>query len=304
MNILSTHQLSKTYASGTRALEEISIDIKRGEIFALLGPNGAGKTTFIGIVSGLINKTSGTATVDGHDINLEWRAARQAIGLVPQEIHLDIFLSAEKILGYQSGFHGKNPNPDLVENILKRLSLWEKRSDEIRFLSGGMKRRVLIAKALITEPSILFLDEPTAGVDVELRKDMWEIIRELKNSGTTVILTTHYIEEAELLADRIGVIDRGKLLLVEEKETLMRRMGEKTLTIKLGKKLESLPLSLLKHQSSLSEDGQSITLRYSSDESCIFPIIKTLEQEGIPLCDLATTETSLEDIFVTLTRKP
>lgn len=301
MSMLSAQGLSKTYDTGVRALDDVSIDIHKGEVFALLGPNGAGKTTFIGIISGLVQKTSGTATIDGHDIGTSWRLARQAIGLVPQEIHLDIFLSAEAIIKNQRGFHGKSPHPALVTEILKRLSLWDKRHEQVRFLSGGMKRRVLIAKALVTEPKVLFLDEPTAGVDVELRKDMWNIIRDLKEKGTTIVLTTHYIEEAELLADRIGIIHNGKLILVEEKTTLMKRMGEKTLNILLRKPVRNLPETLKTFPVTLSEDGLTLTIRYSVENSPVFPILSILEQEGVFPFDLVTRETSLEEIFVNLT---
>lgn len=242
--IISIKNLSKKYDSGTHALKDVSLDIREGEIFALLGPNGAGKTTLIGATTGIVTHTSGSINVMGKDVVKDYRFTRSMIGLVPQEIHLDIFLSVEQILANQRGFYGKPKNPKLLERIMKQLSLWDKRHDETRFLSGGMKRRVLIGKALTNEPKILFLDEPTAGVDVELRKDMWRIVKELKQQGTTIILTTHYIEEAELLADRIGIINGGELMLVEEKETLMRRMGEKTLVLHLEKPIDHIPNTL------------------------------------------------------------
>ncbi|QQS20676.1 MAG: ABC transporter ATP-binding protein [Candidatus Moraniibacteriota bacterium] len=303
MSILSASHLSKTYSSGVRALDDLSLDIQSGEIFALLGPNGAGKTTFIGIIAGLVKKTSGSATIDGYDFERHWREARTRIGLVPQEIHLDIFLSAETILKNQRGFHGKRPNPRLVEKLLKEFSLFEKKDEEVRSLSGGMKRRVLIAKALVTEPKILFLDEPTAGVDVELRKDMWNTVKRLKDEGVTVILTTHYIEEAELLADRIGIINSGRLILVEEKQTLMKRMSEKTLDISLKNPLPRLPEHLSMLPLSLSSDGHTLTLRYSAGERNIPALLTELEKAGISVEDLSTQETSLEEIFINLTHK-
>lgn len=303
-DILSTQSLSKTYERGVVALDRVSLTIRRGEIFALLGPNGAGKTTCISIISGLVKKTSGTVAVDGHDIETDWRAARRAIGLVPQEIRLDIFLSAEAILNNQRGFHGKPPCPKLVKRILEELSLWDKRTEEVRTLSGGMKRRVLIAKALVTEPKILFLDEPTAGVDVELRKDMWDIIRSLKENGTTIVLTTHYIEEAELLADRIGIINTGKLILVEEKTTLMKKMGEKTLAITLAESILDLPSALRRFPISLSKNGRLMTVRYSADDAPVASLLAAIKDSELQIVDVATSETSLEDIFVHLTHKP
>jgi ABC-2 type transport system ATP-binding protein len=300
MPLISIRDVSKTYKGGSTALKHISLDIEKGEIFALLGPNGAGKTTLIGIVTGLVTLTSGTVTVAGKDIIKDYRATRSMIGFVPQEIALDIFLSVEQVLKNQRGFYGKPAHPKLLERILKDLSLWEKRHEEIRFLSGGMKRRVLIAKALTNEPSILFLDEPTAGVDVELRKDMWDHIRRLRDRGTTIILTTHYIEEAELLADRIGIINRGQLILVEDKKTLMRKMGEKTITIHLSEPIPSLPKSFHDERLSLSQNGREISLQYSSDETCVFPLLNKLAEHRLPVCDVTTTETSLEEIFVNL----
>lgn len=303
MAIISIQHLSKTYGSGLNALQDVSLDIHSGEIFALLGPNGAGKTTLIGIITGLVTKTSGTVFVDGKDIERDYRYTRSLIGFVPQEISLDIFLSVEQILKNQRGFYGKPANPALLERIMRDLSLWDKRHTIVRELSGGMKRRVLIAKALTNEPKILFLDEPTAGVDVDLRKDMWEQVQKLRASGTTIILTTHYIEEAELLADRIGVINEGKLILVEEKETLMKKMGEKTLIVQLKKPLEAIPPTIASPRLSLSEDRRSLSLQYSSEEPAVFPFLQALEKHDISASDITTTETSLEEIFVTLIGK-
>ena len=303
MALISIKDLSKVYGSGLHALQHVSLDIRSGEIFALLGPNGAGKTTLIGIITGLVNKTSGEVLVDGKDIEADYRYTRSLIGFVPQEIALDIFLSVEQVLKNQRGFYGKPENPKLLERIMRDLSLWDKRHAEIRSLSGGMKRRVLIAKALTNEPKILFLDEPTAGVDVDLRKDMWEQVKKLRESGTTIILTTHYIEEAELLADRIGVINKGKLVLVEDKDTLMKKMGEKTLAITLEKPLESIPEPLSRYRLALSEDGRTLSLQYSSEDRIAASFLRDLEQYNISILDLATTETSLEEIFVTLIGK-
>ena len=303
MSLISVKNLSKTYSSGLHALRDISLDIRSGEIFALLGPNGAGKTTLIGIITGLVTKTSGKVLVDGKDIEKDYRYTRGLIGFVPQEISLDIFLSVEQILKNQRGFYGKSANPALLERIMRDLSPWDKRHTEVRSLSGGMKRRVLIAKALTNEPKILFLDEPTAGVDVDLRKDMWEQVKKLRESGTTIILTTHYIEEAELLADRIGIINEGKLILVEEKETLMKKMGEKTLIVQLGEPLHSIPPALSRYRITLSEDKQILSLQYSSEEQAVSPFLQTLRDQNISVSDITTTETSLEEIFVTLIGK-
>lgn len=303
MAIISIQHLSKTYGSGLNALQDVSLDIHSGEIFALLGPNGAGKTTLIGIITGLVTKTSGSVLVDGKDIEKDYRYTRSLIGFVPQEISLDIFLSVEQILKNQRGFYGKPANPALLERIMRDLSLWDKRHTIVREISGGMKRRVLIAKALTNEPKILFLDEPTAGVDVDLRKDMWEHMQKLRASGTTIILTTHYIEEAELLADRIGVINTGKLVLVENKETLMKKMGEKTLIVRLEKPLETIPPTLTGPRLTLSDDRRSLSLQYSSEEPAVFPFLQALEKHSISASDITTTETSLEEIFVTLIEK-
>lgn len=303
MSILSVSNVSKRYANGTHALENVNLEIREGEIFALLGPNGAGKTTLIGIITGLVNASAGSVEVFGKDVVSEYRFTRSVIGFVPQEIQLDIFLSVRQVLENQRGFYGKPRNPKLIERLLKTFSLWDKRNDEIRSLSGGMKRRVLIAKALTNESKILFLDEPTAGVDVELRKDMWEQIRKLKESGTTIILTTHYIEEAELLADRIGIITNGKLILVEEKETLMKRMGEKTLVLTLEKLLNRLPESLRFGGLALSSNGMELTYQYSVDDDGVANIIRAVADCGIGIRDITTKATSLEEIFVKLTEK-
>lgn len=303
MSILSVRNVSKRYANGTHALENVNLEIREGEIFALLGPNGAGKTTLIGIIMGLVNASAGSVEVFGKNVVSEYRFTRSVIGCVPQEIQLDIFLPVQQVLENQRGFFGKPRNPKLIERLLKTFSLWDKRNDEIRSLSGGMKRRVLIAKALTNEPKILFLDEPTAGVDVELRKDMWEQIRTLKELGTTIILTTHYIEEAELLADRIGIINNGKLILVEEKETLMKRMGEKTLVLTLEKPLNRLPESLRFGGLALSSNGVELTYQYSVDDDGVANIIRAVADCGIGIRDITTKATSLEEIFVKLTEK-
>lgn len=304
MSIVSINNLSKTYAGGVHALRDINLGIQEGEIFGLLGPNGAGKTTLIGVITGLVTKTAGEVLVFGKDVEKDYRFTRSVIGLVPQEIQLEIFLPVQEILENQRGFYGKPKNPKLVEDVLRTFSLWDKRREQVRFLSGGMKRRVLIAKALMNEPKILFLDEPSAGVDVELRKDMWEQITKLKKSGTTIILTTHYIEEAELLADRIGIINNGELVLVEQKEKLMKQMGEKTLVVALARSLSVLPLALHRPDMILSQDGKEIRYRYSVDDGGVNTVIKELVQEGIAVRDVTTTATKLEEIFVNLIKKP
>src|SRR5512141_2813679 len=256
--IISVANLSKTYGSGFKALNRINLDIKRGEIFALLGPNGAGKTTLISIICGIANLSEGKVTVDGHDINADYRAARSLIGLVPQELHTDAFESVWATVSFSRGLFGKPKNPAHIEKILKDLTLWDKKDNKIRTLSGGMKRRVLIAKALSHEPQVLFLDEPTAGVDVELRKDMWQVVRDLRAAGVTIILTTHYIEEAEDMADRIGIISKGEIILVEDKAELMRKLGKKQLTLHLQKPLGAVPAALTSHALSLSADGSDL----------------------------------------------
>jgi ABC-2 type transport system ATP-binding protein len=301
-SIISIQNLSKTYASGFRALKDVNLDINRGEIFALLGPNGAGKTTLIGIVCGILNGSTGTVTVDGHDIVTDYRAARSLIGLVPQELHTDAFESVWATASFSRGLFNKPSNPAYVEKILRSLSLWDKKDNRIMTLSGGMKRRVLIAKALAHEPQILFLDEPTAGVDVELRKDMWQVIRDLRASGVTIILTTHYIEEAEDMADRVGVISKGEIILVEEKAELMRKLGKKQLILQLQNKLETLPPALAAHNLSLANDGTELVFTYDTkaERTGVTRLLSALGDADIRFRDLRTTQSSLEDIFVGL----
>jgi ABC-2 type transport system ATP-binding protein len=302
--IISVSGLSKIYASGFQALRNVDLQIRRGEIFALLGPNGAGKTTLISIICGIVNPSTGTVLADGHDIVGEYRAARQKIGLVPQELSTDAFESVWATVKFSRGLFGKPPNPAYLEKILKDLSLWEKRDSKIMTLSGGMKRRVMIAKALSHEPRILFLDEPTAGVDVELRRDMWEMVRGLRESGVTIILTTHYIEEAEEMADRIGVINKGEIILVEEKTALMRKLGKKQLTLHLQSPLQSLPADLQADHLQLSPDGAELTYTFDAqgEHTGIASLLRQLGEHGIDFKDLHTTESSLEDIFVDLVR--
>jgi ABC-2 type transport system ATP-binding protein len=299
---ISIQNLSKTYATGFRALKDVSLDISRGEIFALLGPNGAGKTTLIGIVCGIVNPSAGKVTIDGHDIVDDYRAAREMIGLVPQELHTDSFETVWATTNFSRGLFGKPKNPAHIEKVLRDLSLWEKKDSKIMTLSGGMKRRVMIAKALSHEPRILFLDEPTAGVDVELRKDMWQVVRDLRASGVTIILTTHYIEEAEEMADRIGVISKGELVLVEEKAELMRKLGKKELTIHLQKKLDAIPQALAPHNLVLSEDGADLVYSYDTkgERTGITALLSDLNAAEIRFSDLQTRQSSLEDIFVGL----
>ena len=300
--IISVSGLSKTYASGFSALKSVDLAIRRGEIFALLGPNGAGKTTLISIICGLVRPSTGTVTADGHDILTDYRAARAAIGLVPQELTTDAFETVWSTVNFSRGLFGKPRDPALIERILKDLSLWEKKDSQIRMLSGGMKRRVMIAKALSHEPRILFLDEPTAGVDVELRQDMWRMVRRLRDDGVTIILTTHYIEEAEEMADRVGVINKGRIVLVEEKATLMRKLGRKELTLQLQAPLDSIPESLAGFALARSDDGSELVYTYDTqgERTGITRLFKALEQEDIRFRDLATTQSSLEDIFVDL----
>ncbi|MCT8998970.1 ABC transporter ATP-binding protein [Chelativorans intermedius] len=299
---ISVSQLSKVYDSGFQALHAVDLDIMNGEILALLGPNGAGKTTLISIICGIVNPTGGTVRVQGHDIVTDFRAARQLIGLVPQELHVETFETVWDTVSYSRGLFGKKPNPPLIERILKDLSLWEKKDSRILELSGGMKRRVMIAKALAHEPRILFLDEPTAGVDVELRKDMWQLVRGLREGGVTIILTTHYIEEAEEIADRVGVINKGRLILVEEKEELMRKLGKKQLTLELNAALDSLPEALARYDLDLEQGGERIVYRYDTqaERTGIGSLLADLNRAGISIKDLATEQSSLEDIFVTL----
>ena len=300
--IVSIRNLGKTYASGFTALKDVSLDIRRGEIFALLGPNGAGKTTLINIVCGIVNPSSGTVLADGHDIVREARAARMKIGLVPQELSTDAFESVWATVRFSRGLFGRPPNPEYLEKVLRSLSLWDKKDSKIMALSGGMKRRVLIAKALSHEPRILFLDEPTAGVDVELRRDMWEMVRGLRESGVTIILTTHYIEEAEEMADRIGVISRGELILVEDKDVLMRKLGKKQLTLHLQEPLSALPADLSDYQLELAADGAELiyTFDAQAQDTGIAALLRQLASQGVDFKDLQTQESSLEDIFVSL----
>jgi len=302
--IISVSRLTKTYASGFQALKSIDLEIRQGEIFALLGPNGAGKTTLISIICGIVNPTAGQVLADGHDIRREFRAARSRIGLVPQELTTDAFESVWDTVAFSRGLFGKPANPAYLERVLKDLSLWEKRNSRILTLSGGMKRRVMIAKALSHEPRILFLDEPSAGVDVELRRAMWDMVRSLRSSGVTIILTTHYIEEAQEMADRIGVIHRGELILVEEKTALMRKLGKKKLTLQLRSALTQIPAALAGSQLELSADGLELVYSYDTqgERTGITALLGRLAEQGIAFKDLQTNESSLEDIFVSLVR--
>ncbi|TNM64860.1 ABC transporter ATP-binding protein [Aliirhizobium smilacinae] len=300
--IISVQQLTKTYGNGFEALKGVDLDIERGEILALLGPNGAGKTTLISIVCGIVNPTGGKVLVDGHDVVKDFRRTRSLIGLVPQELTTDQFETVWNTVSFSRGVYGKKPNPALIEKILRELSLWKKKDNMLRELSGGMKRRVLIAKALSHEPEVLFLDEPTAGVDVSLRRDMWEVVKRLREEGVTIILTTHYIEEAEEIADRVGVINGGKLLLLQEKTALMKQFGRKQLKLDLTEKLETIPPSLASFALSLGEDGMSLVHEYSHEESqdSIASLLSALTAAGIHFRDLSTRQSSLEDIFVAL----
>ena len=300
--IISISGLTKTYASGFQALKGVDLSIRRGEIFALLGPNGAGKTTLISIVCGVARPSTGTVLADGHDVVRDFRAARSKIGLVPQELSTDAFETVWDTVRFSRGLFGKPRNDKLVEQVLRDLSLWDKRGSKIMQLSGGMKRRVMIAKALSHEPDILFLDEPTAGVDVELRRDMWQIVRGLRERGVTIILTTHYIEEAEQMADRIGVINHGQIVLVEETQTLMQKLGKKQLTLKLQSPLASIPPELADWALELSADGDKLTYSFdaAADDSGIARLMRKLGERGIDFKDLRTDESSLEDIFVSL----
>ncbi|SBT07275.1 putative transporter subunit: ATP-binding component of ABC superfamily [Candidatus Accumulibacter aalborgensis] len=302
--IISVSELSKTYPSGFQALKGINLDIRRGEIFALLGPNGAGKTTLIGIICGIVKASAGTVRVDGHDIIADYRAARSLIGLVPQELTTDAFESVWATVSFSRGLFGKRANPDYIEKILRDLSLWDKKDNKIITLSGGMKRRLLIAKALSHEPEILFLDEPTAGVDVNLRRDMWQLVRALKATGVTILLTTHYIDEAEEMADRIGVISKGEIILVEEKRELMRQLGKKQLTLHLQTPLERIPSTLGAYRLDLSSDGSELTYTYDAqgERSGIVALLKDLNEAAIVFKDLHTTQSSLEEIFVSLVK--
>ena len=304
-NIVSIKNVSKIYDNGYQALKNVSLDIRRGEILALLGPNGAGKTTLISAISGIINHTSGEILVDGFDTKADFRETRKRIGLVPQELTIGAFETVWNTVRFTRGLFGKPYDPAVIESLLKKLSLLDKRNNQLRMLSGGMKRRVLIAKALSHEPTVLFLDEPTAGVDVELRKDMWKVISDLRDQGVTIILTTHYIEEAEEIADRIGVINNGEILLVEEKATLMSQLGRKQLIIELRDPIDALPPSITSEDISLSDDGLFVTYTYdiNADAVGITSLLQQLKENGITMKDLSTTQSSLEEIFVDLVRK-
>ena len=303
--VISVSNLSKTYATGYEALKNVNLEVRRGEIFALLGPNGAGKTTLISIICGLVNPGNGKVTVDGHDIVADYKAARSRIGLVPQELTTNAFEKVWSDVSFSRGLFGKAPNPALIEKILRDLSLWDKKDSKIITLSGGMKRRHMIAKALSHEPEILFLDEPTAGVDVELRRDMWALVRGLRDKGVTIILTTHYIEEAQEMADRIGIISKGEIILVEDKETLMRNLGKKQLSLELHAPLAAIPPSLAEFGVELGKDGTQLTYTYDTagERTGITRLLGVLQQEGIRFRDLATRESSLEDIFVSLVKE-
>ena len=304
MPIISVSGLTKTYKSGHQALKTVDLDIRKGEIFALLGPNGAGKTTLISIICGIVNPSTGTVTADGHDVVKDYRAARTKIGLVPQELNTDAFETVWATTRFSRGLFGKAPNDAYIEKVLRDLSLWDKKDAKIMTLSGGMKRRVMIAKALSHEPTILFLDEPTAGVDVELRRDMWEMVRKLRESGVTIILTTHYIEEAEEMADRIGVISKGEIILVEDKDVLMRKLGKKQLTLQLQSPLEAIPAKLSDYALELAADGHELiyTFDAQAEETGIAGLLRRLGEQGVDFKDLHTSQSSLEDIFVSLVR--
>ena len=303
--VVSVSHLSKTYASGFQALKKVNLEIRRGEIFALLGPNGAGKTTLINIICGIVNPTEGDVRAGGHDIITEYRKTRSLIGLVPQELTTDAFETVWATVNFSRGLFGKPPDPGHVEKVLRDLSLWDKKDSKIMTLSGGMKRRVMIAKALSHEPQILFLDEPTAGVDVELRREMWEMVRSLRGSGVTIILTTHYIVEAEEMADRIGVINNGEIILVEEKAELMRQLGQKRLTLQLRDRLEEVPKELAGHDLELAEDGTELVYTYDTqtERTGITTLLADLSKAGIKFNDLQTRQSSLEEIFVDLVRE-
>src|SRR5918996_4445984 len=303
--IISVTDLSKTYASGFHALKHVSLEIREGEIFALLGPNGAGKTTLINIICGIVNPSAGRILVDGHDIIKDYRAARSLIGLVPQELTTDAFETVWATTSFSRGLFGRPANPDHIAKVLKDLSLWDRKDSKIMTLSGGMKRRVLIAKALSHEPQILFLDEPTAGVDVELRRDMWHKVRSLRETGVTIILTTHYIDEAEEMADRIGVINNGEVIVVEEKAELMRKLGKKQLTLQLHSKLDKIPSELADYGLELTTDGSELVYTYDTqtERTDIAALLAALNATGIKFKDLQTKQSSLEDIFISLVKE-
>ena len=303
--VISIDGLTKTYKSGLQALKPTDLTIRKGEIFALLGPNGAGKTTLISVVCGIVTPTTGTVIADGHDIQTDYRRARSKIGLVPQELTTDAFETVMATVTFSRGLFGKAPNPAHIESILRELSLWEKRNDKIMTLSGGMKRRVMIAKALSHEPDILFLDEPTAGVDVELRRDMWNLVRRLRESGVTIILTTHYIEEAEEMADRVGVILKGELILVEEKTALMKKLGKKTLTLNLQDPLDAVPAGLAEWNVTLKNEGHELEYVFDSNQekTGVPSLLRKLSDLGVAFKDLNTSQSSLEDIFVSLVHR-
>jgi ABC-2 type transport system ATP-binding protein len=305
-SVITVSNVSKTYKSGFKALKNVNLEIREQEIFALLGPNGAGKTTLISIICGIVNATEGSVSVAGYDIVRDYRKARSLIGLVPQELTVEIFETVWATASFSRGLFGKPANPAHVAKVLKDLSLFDRKDSQIRTLSGGMKRRVMIAKALAHEPMILFLDEPTAGVDVELRKDMWEVVRRLRDSGVTIILTTHYIDEAEEMADRIGVINHGELILVEEKRELMRKLGKKQLTLELHTRLDALPQALAPYRLELGNSGSELTYTYDTqaERTGITSLLKDLSEAGIRFKDLDTKQSSLEEIFVSLVRKP
>ena len=304
-NQISINNLSKIYDNGFKALKNINLDIKKGEIFAMLGPNGAGKTTLISIVCGIVKPSSGEVTVENFDIIRDYRETRSRIGLVPQELTLEQFETVFNNVSYSRGLYGKKPDPLYIEKVLKQLSLWDKKDLGLRQLSGGMKRRVLIAKALSHEPSILFLDEPTAGVDVELRKEMWKVVEDLRQTGVTIILTTHYIEEAEAIADRVGVINQGELIIVEQKKELLKKMGNKTLTVELQEEINNIPFELSKYNLTLGENKNSLNYKYDLREkqTGITNLLQDIKDAGLKLRDLKTEQSNLEKIFVSLVKE-